>query len=312
MEQKKLYRFFAGEAGEAEKKEVLDWKDSSPENHRELLRERQLFDSLLMLGSPAPLCAATPKTGLRYRLRAVARYAAAVLATAGACSLYFLSAEHADIPSAPNVVSVPAGQHVEIGLPDGTNVHINALSKLEYPAVFTGGKREVNLTGEAFFDVAHNPSNPFIVHTGTCSVEALGTSFNVDAYPDHGEFIASLVEGRIRVRDNLSAYAVELKPGQRTRHTDGRLVVEPAPRNETFLWRDGVMAYENIPFAEMIHELEKYFGVKIRDQRLKSSDKLFSGKVRISDGLDHAMWVLQRSDNFTYRWSDNRDEIFLK
>ncbi len=312
MDQEKLYRYFAGEAGETEKKEVLDWVDASPGNRRELLRDRQLFDSLLMLGGKASRPATAPRSGRSRILGAVSRYAAAVLLTAGVCSAYFLGGRWTAHATGSNIVSVQAGQRVEVALPDGTKVQVNALSRLEYPAVFSGGVREVKLTGEAFFEVAHDPSNPFIVQAGGCSVQALGTSFNVDAYGGGGEFIASLVTGRIRVTDNLTREAVELQPGERTRYDGGKLVVETAPRNEAFLWRDGIIAYESVSFDEMMREFEKYFGVKIHNQRTKTPEKLFSGKIRVKDGLDHAMWVLQRSDNFTYRWSEGRDEIFLK
>ena len=125
-----------------------------------------------------------------------------------------------------NIVKVPAGQHIDLTLADGTQVSLNALSELKYPSNFAGKTREVSLKGEAFFDVTRNEQMPFKVETFAYEIEVLGTEFNVEAYPESGEFNTTLVEGSVRLTNSLTPNkSILLSPNQQATLCDDKLVV---------------------------------------------------------------------------------------
>lgn len=311
MEKESLYRFFNGEASEEEQKRVLDWLDADPAHRAELLAERRLFDAALML-TPNPQVRPKRTFSLPRWTREVLKYAAVLVLAAGVGGAYF-STLHQRLANSCNTISVPAGQHVDVTLPDGTKVCMNALSELRYPSYFVGGERKVQLRGEAFFDVTHDAKHPFVVETYACDVKVLGTRFDVEARPDRDEFVVSLVTGRVQVTDRTDpAQSVVLRPAQQASRVNGRLAVGLIPAHEQFQWREGLIAFRDASFTELIGEFEKYYGVEIELMRRHVTDKLFTGKIRISEGVDHALWVLQRSADFTYTRNEAKDKIYIQ
>lgn len=311
MEKELLYRFFDGRTTVEEEKRVLDWLDRDPANRRVLFSERRLFDAALMLADEDRLRGRKFFAIPRWT-REVIKYAAVVLILAGSGGIY-VSRLYNKLLTAGNTISVPAGQHIDVTLPDGTKVCMNALSELHYPTFFVGGQRRVQLRGEAFFDVVQDKEHPFVVETYACDVKALGTKFNVEARPENGEFVTSLVDGRVLVSDRLNtANRVELQPREQATHSRGRLVVERMPEYENFLWREGLIAFRNVSFTELLREFEKYYGVKIEVLCRNIPANLFTGKIRITEGVDHALWVLQQSADFHYRRNETKDVIYIQ
>ena len=311
MERELLYRFFDGRATVGEEKQVLDWLDRDPANRRTLLEERRLFDATLMLADEEGLRRRKVFTMPRWA-REVVKYAAVVLVIAGAGGFY-VSRLYDKLLSAGNTISVPAGQHIDVTLPDGTKVCMNAFSELHYPTFFVGRQRRVQLRGEAFFDVARDRKRPFVVETYACDVQALGTKFNVEARSETGDFVASLVEGGVLVSDRFNTNnRVELHPREQAHHLRGRLVVSRMPEHEQFLWREGLIAFRDASFTDLLGEFEKYYGVRIEVLRRRIPANLFTGKIRISEGIDHALWVLQQSADFRYTRNENKDVIYIQ
>lgn len=312
MRKELLYRFFSGEATVEEQREVLDWIEADPANMRELLAERRLFDAMLIHAAPCRgesrrKAFATPRW-----LRETVKYAAACLVAAGLAGAYFSDLRQR-IAQSYNTISVPSGQCVDVTLPDGTKVCMNARSELKYPAYFIDGNRRVHLSGEAFFEVVRDERHPFVVETFACDVEVLGTKFDVRAHAENDDFSASLVEGRVRVTDRAdSRNRVVLQPKEKVARRGGRLVVGRIPEHERFLWREGLIAFRDASFKELLGEFEKYFGVRIEMRRAKVTDKLFTGKIRISEGIDHALGVLQHSAAFKFTHNDTRDVIYIQ
>lgn len=103
--------------------------------------------------------------------------------------------------SISNIVEVPVGQRKKIVLPDGSVVWLNSKSKLTYPSVFNNGTREVELEGEALFDVTHNPDKPFTVITPAYRINVLGTVFNVKSYSANMVFETTLISGSVKVQE---------------------------------------------------------------------------------------------------------------
>ena len=205
MDNNILYKFFENKASEEEEATLFTWLDESSANHKIMLEERKIYDSLLFATSPVEDGRGVVKklSLVPTWVKEVSRYAAVLLIFVGGSWMY---GDHEDRISSSlmHKISVPAGQRVNITLSDGTKVMLNSMSELKYPSNFSDNSRVVELDGEAYFDVKKSESSPFIVKTQFCGVEVLGTVFNVDAYSDNNEFKTSLIEGSVVVRDRKS------------------------------------------------------------------------------------------------------------
>mgnify|MGYP000787008527 CR=1 FL=1 len=202
---------------------------------------------------------------------------------------------------------------MNITLSDGTNVWLNARTKIVYPAVFNKSVRQVAVDGEAYFDVAKDKKRPFIVETGKCNMEVLGTKFNVEAYSARKIFETSLMEGKVKVKlPHDDKNSVVLVPNQKTTLIDGRLVVSKIDDYNVYRWKEGLYCFRNKPFADIIKDLEKYYDLSIQMDKKEIAKVALTGKFRISDGLDYALRVLQNDVAFTYQRNRDNDVIHIK
>ncbi|MBW8688381.1 FecR family protein [Chitinophaga rhizophila] len=192
-----------------------------------------------------------------------------------------------------NTLTVPPKTDYRIELSDGTEVHLNASSTLRFPFIFPGRTREVYLEGEAYFTVAHNPKQPFIVHTGTTSVIALGTAFNVNSY-DNNLITTSLVTGSV-VTDVGDSLDVTLKPGFEAIYKPGeRFKVKRFDENVTLGWRDGIFRFHNKTLEEVAPVLKRWFGLKVAFAANSIAGIHFSGDLdkdkAVNLFLDELCW----------------------
>lgn len=318
MEKETLYRYFEGLASREEEEAVYRWLDASASNEEDLLKEREFFDAMILAGSTDE---AKNKKGEKQKhsgsrihlfVREVLKVAAVVAITV-ACGLYFHLADKKELLSAMNTISVPVGQRVNLKLPDGTLVWLNASSEIVYPAVFSGGKREVRLNGEAYFEVTHNIENPFVVRTEKCDIEVLGTKFNVEAYSNSNNFSTALMEGSVKVTGNdSSSRPVLLKPDQEVRLKDGRLMVSSINDYDQFRWREGLVCFKDVAFNELMTRFEKCYGIQIVVENRHLEEYTCSGKFRISDGVDNALRILQRDARYTFERNEDNSIIYIK
>jgi len=166
-------------------------------------------------------------------------------------------------------VENPRGVKSTFSLPDGTQVHLNYESSLTFPRQFNGPGRQVELTGEAFFEVAHQDSVPFIVLAEGMSIEVLGTSFNVLASESEYQTSVSLVRGKVLVNflDPQTGPGNQLlSPGHQI-HLDrrsGKFTIAPFHVEQHVGWKDGIMVFQDASMREFIHRLEKWYGVNIQ------------------------------------------------
>lgn len=163
----------------------------------------------------------------------------------------------------------PIGSRTVVLLSDGTKVHLNYGSSLKYPQVFSDKTREVILSGEGYFDVAHNPKKPFIVRTGILNIKALGTSFNVLAYPDKNIIETTLVEGKVVLehpQGNEDTKIIGMmEAGQHLRYN-----IKTGAKSDTkgniekyIAWKEGKLIFEDTPIAQVAERLNKMFNVDI-------------------------------------------------
>ena len=162
--------------------------------------------------------------------------------------------------------AVKLGEHAKIELSDGTQIWLNAGSVLKYPKEFKGDTREVYLSGEAFFDVAKDKKHPFIIHTNKMDTKVLGTSFNVQAYPDQTTQEVSVATGRVNVKSTVTEENVYVTPGQKVvfKSQDNKLqAFKDIPVNAISLWRKNIMVFEETPLPEVVATINRNYNVSI-------------------------------------------------
>ena len=315
MDRNVLHRFFAGTASFEEEEAVCDWVDASDKNREELIRERKYFDVLLLHKTKN---SSMVQSGHRFSLPFVIRES---LKIAAAISVLLVSALYISNnvgKTAPvldmNKIVVPPGQRANLTLSDGTNVWLNARTKIVYPAVFDKSVRQVAVDGEAYFDVAKDKKRPFIVETGKCNMEVLGTKFNVEGYSDKDDFEVTLMEGSVRVASRIGlGDTLMLKPDSKAcLQKDGRLKVIPVDDYNPYRWKEGLICFRNESFLSIMNDLEKYFGVSIVVENKNVLKYYFTGKFRQADGIDYALRVLQRDIRFKYERDDENQIIYIR
>ncbi|MFB9076706.1 FecR family protein [Flavobacterium procerum] len=167
---------------------------------------------------------------------------------------------------APKQYAAKLGEHAKITLSDGTTVLLNAGSVLKYPKTFNGDTREVSLTGEAFFDVAKDAKHPFIIHTAKMDTKVLGTSFNVQAYPDKNIQEVSVVTGKVNVKSTVTEENVNVTPGQKAvfKSKSNKLhAYTDVPINSISLWRKNIIVFEDTPLPEVIATISRDYNVVV-------------------------------------------------
>lgn len=314
MDKKILYKFFEGEANTDEKQSVKEWLEENPENEDILFREREFFNAVILSGDHRNTEYLTYKKPLhRYPVIKEILKIAAVIAIVAGLGIYFHTTKMNEIQLANNVIKVPPGQRVNITLPDGTNVWLNAGSEIKYPAYFTDTKREVELDGEAYFNVLHDKDKAFIVRTHKCDIEVLGTIFNVECYSGSQEFSAALMEGSVKItnKDNPSNTLV-LSLNHEAKLLDGVLKESPITDFEYYRWQEGLICFKDINFSLLMQRFEKCYDVDIIIENKQIAGQVFSGKFRFSDGIDNALRILQKDAGYTYEKNNDGTVIYIR
>lgn len=314
MKQEQLYKFFEGTTTYEEETAIRQWMEQSEENRQTFLRERKLFDALLLLGEAATCQKeekkpAESKRSLRILLLKIATAAAFL---AGILFTYE-SIRQANEPLAMQTLTVPAGQRIHLTLPDGTGVWLNARTTLSYPALFSKTRRTVRLDGEAYFDVAKDPQRPFTVETSRYCVEVLGTRFNVEAYGDLEKFETTLMQGSVKLVSRKDpAETLLLTPDHKATLKKGRLEITPVEDYNPYRWKEGLICFKDASFATIMKTFEKYYGITIRVENQPAQKFFYTGKFRQADGIDYALRVLQKDIRFEYNRNEENQTIVIK
>lgn len=152
-----------------------------------------------------------------------------------------------------NTMSTPNGGQYQLILPDGTKVFLNAASSITYPVSFNTGTRTVKITGEAYFEVAPDARQPFIVETLKDKVTVLGTRFNINAYADEKAIKSSLIDGAIKVNDRI------LKPGEA--YSNGKVFATNT--DQDIAWKNGIFDFNNITVQEAMRQLARWYNIQV-------------------------------------------------
>ena len=194
-----------------------------------------------------------------------------------------------------NTLSTPRGGQYQVILPDGSKVWLNAASSLHFPSAFKGEKREVDLTGEAYFEVTKNKKKPFLVRVGDMQVKVLGTHFNINAYGDEGVIKTSLLEGSVKITKGSASGL--LKPGQQavSGTAEDKVEIRNADMNEVMAWKNGLFQFDGASINTIMREIGRWYDVKI-EYSGKVPQRRFEGKISRNAQLSDVLQILELSN----------------
>ena len=199
-------------------------------------------------------------------------------------------AEHKN-RTAYNTIETPRGGQYQVLLPDGSKVWLNAASKLIYPVSFHGlGERKVELSGEAYFEVAKDKSHPFKVKSSGQEVEVLGTHFNINAYREEGLPRTTLLEGAVQISGNNGNKAL-LKPGEQAALKGNDIHISKVDIEEAVAWKNGYFFFENADLETVMKQLSRWYDVDIVYP--KKINERFYAQIPSKSSLSEVLKVLE-------------------
>lgn len=214
-------------------------------------------------------------------------------------------------------VNTPAGTVIRYELPDHSIVWLNSGSRLRYSNSFKNDKREVELSGEAYFAVQANPESPFYVHTKSgMSVYVYGTRFNVNAYSDENWIETTLEEGQVNVIVPDRQALVKLEPGERLLYdkTTHQLQKSKADIDENTAWKDGKLIFRNTSLTDVLKRLSRHFNVDIELQNKSGKEYRYRATFK-DDTLLQILDYLSRTADMRWEQVDSvqqKDDTLTK
>lgn len=212
--------------------------------------------------------------------------------------LLYSNNEAFDAGTVYNTMTTPRGNQYSLVLSDGTKVWLNAASSITYPVAFSGKERRVQITGEAYFEVAHEVQRPFTVSSGETSIQVLGTHFNVNAYDDENTMNVTLLEGLVSVAKGDRRMLI--KPGQQAQITEQAIMLADIPNlNEVIAWKNRTFSADGVTIESLMRQIARWYDVEI----------VYSGKVNelfylempYNSRLPDILKVLELSGNIHFR-----------
>lgn len=273
------------------------------------------------------------------KIPAIIKYVSAIAAIfiLAAGGIWLWTSLQVKAPPQKNIVSTKNGSKSKIELPDGTQVWLNAGSRIKYDDDYGKESRELSLTGEAYFEVAHDVNRPFIVHTGKMDIKVLGTVFNVKAYPGDGITEAALIRGSIEVTfpdrpqeklilkptDKISIVNKETTKAQDTvKHTHAYNTERPAimvssiqyePADSAIIetsWVNNRLIFRSKTFEELARDIERWFNVTVEVQDSSILSKKFTGTFS-NESITDALDAMSLSYPFQYRFNRNNNIVTI-
>jgi transmembrane sensor len=216
-------------------------------------------------------------------------------------------AQHLDRKALPlqMTASTPAGFTYSLTLPDGSRVWLNAKSSLSFPSSFKAEeRREVNLTGEAYFKINHDESRPFIVNTSEQTVEDIGTEFSINAYADDPAIKTTLFEGAARVTKTKGQSFI-LKPGEQSVVTPTSIQVVQADLEEALAWKNGYFRFNNENIRSIMRKISRWYSVEVEFEGPISDEGLY-GTISRHKNISEVLEMLQQTKNVHFEIKERR------
>ena len=300
-----LQKYISGNATEAEKQHVTKWMQESPENMREYMAQRKLYDIALWRTAPIAEEKRQPKKIFSLRtLWIEAAKIAAIFAVILLGTHFWFEKHSIEQSESLQSIHVPAGQRAELMLADGTKVWLNSLSTLTFPGNFTGDIRNVKLDGEGYFKVAHDTRHTFIVQVGELEVKVLGTVFNVCAYQDEQDVTVVLLEGKVGVHTPSSSLI--MKPGEKMNYNKSthKFTTEKVYPEDYVTWTKGSLYFQNESLDNIMKALSRVYDVTIHIDSPRIAEERFTGTIP-GGGIQNALNIIMLTSPFRYEVKDS-------
>ncbi|MDF2475017.1 MAG: hypothetical protein K0S24_500 [Sphingobacterium sp.] len=197
----------------------------------------------------------------------------------------------AELATLKNTLTVPASGFYRMVLPDGTKVWVNSASELSYPLAFGKSIRQVELRGEAYFEVAHEKNRPFIVRTAHGDIKVLGTAFNLTAYNSSSSNV-TLINGSIQLT-NKNKTTKQLIPGQKAEFNGNDMRISQANIEKETAWQQGYFYFEHDQIQDIMEQLARWYAIKVIYQG-QITKKTFGGSISRSVSLAEALELIKR------------------
>ena len=191
-----------------------------------------------------------------------------------------------------NTLTTPKGGQYQLELPDGSRVWLNAESSLTYPTVFSGSERVVEMTGEAYFEVAHHAKMPFRVKCNGQMIEDIGTSFNVNAYTNEEAMQTTLIEGSVKINN------VVLKPGQQAVVTDKISILDHVEVDDIIAWKNGQFRYSSVSIESIMRQAARWYDVDVVYEG--KVNETFSGGISRNVNISELLKILGYSNKVSF------------
>lgn len=320
-----IQNFLQGNATPEEEKILYNWIKENPENRRILFREKDSWDAT-RLGTQKLNEAEfnrwfelqdkiMQQNNKGNRLKEILRIAAIVILSLGAGWLghYLVSTGvFSNVQVEMKQVEALNGQLKEIFLADGTRVWLNSGSKLSFPSGFNAGNREVELSGEAFFEVTANEEEPFLVKTRNHTVKVTGTRFNICEYPESNTIETTLEEGRVKII--TGNFLNDLYPGQQSSFNTqtAEIRIGEADMEIYTTWKEGFYEFNNESVCKVFKIIERWWDVKIDYPENELKNERITGTLRRHKPLDQHFDVIKRLVPFNYKIESDLVTVTLK
>ncbi|WP_286863246.1 MULTISPECIES: FecR family protein [Sphingobacterium] len=200
------------------------------------------------------------------------------------------------VPAQYNSLIVPKASFYKMTLVDGTKVWVNALSQLKFPAQFSKTERRVFLDGEAYFEVAHNPNQPFVVESKGNEIKVLGTHFNVNSYSN--QVRTTLAEGKVEVTRNNQH--VELSPGEYAWSSQDNLIKGEADLQRDLSWHNNEFYFKKETIVDIAHQLSRWYDLDVKFRGNVQLDKEYTGSIERDVKLSQVLEMLSYVSNLKF------------
>jgi transmembrane sensor len=313
-----LAGYFSGDLSEEKRMIVDKWRQESPENEKliqemlysweaiPILKEMEQFNSFEALKKVNPRLPVNKRKWLFYIQRV-----AAVLAIPLMIYSIYITARNsslnqiAETKSVIQTVGSRQGMVSHLILNDGTQVWLNSGATLQFPLQFTGEKRNVKLTGEAYFEVAKDEKHPFVLNAQKLNIEVLGTSFNVVSYDDESISEVVLASGKIKLfeqSDNKIKQFGYMHPGQKAVYSKAsqKVITSEVDVNKYIAWRQGKLVFNDDPMGDVIKRLGHWYNVEIEVKDPEINNYIYTATFT-NENLKQVLYLLKISAPIDYQ-----------
>lgn len=206
-----------------------------------------------------------------------------------------------------NTLKVPRGGEFQLVLSDGTLVKLNADSWIRYPTAFNKDTREVEVGGEAYFDIARNFTKPFFVSAGNVKIAVLGTAFNINTYPEKSVIQITLAKGTVEVCPISSSHKQQLlSPGQQAEvsRLDGSLKISEVNLGTALAWKNGLFTFQNTPLEDVLAQITRWYDINAVDST--SGSNHFNASIPRNVPLSKLLHMLEQTKQVHFHTESNR------